>query len=130
ERSRNRPGPLTRYRKTQEHNMATQIRPDEISSLLKQQLESLDLAADRYETGTVLQVGDGIARVHGLSEVMAGELVEVAGEAGKVAGLVLNLEADSVGIALLGEAASVREGDTVTRTKEIASVPVGDTILG
>jgi F-type H+-transporting ATPase subunit alpha len=110
--------------------MATQIKPDEISSLLKSQLESLDLAADRYETGTVLQVGDGIARVHGLSEVMAGELVEVHGAKGPISGLVLNLEEDSVGIALLGDASSAREGDKVTRTKQIASVPVGDGILG
>src|SRR5690606_41254810 len=109
--------------------MATQIRPDEISSLLKQQLESLDLAADRYETGTVLQVGDGIARVHGLSDAMAGELVEVAGAAGKVAGLVLNLDADSVGVGLRGDAARGRGGATVTRPKDMASVRVGDPIL-
>jgi F-type H+-transporting ATPase subunit alpha len=110
--------------------MATQIKSDEISSILKQQLENLDLAADSYETGTVLQVGDGIARVFGLSDAMAGELVEVHGSHGKATGLVLNLESDNVGIALLGNAESVREGDRVTRTKQIASVPVGETILG
>jgi F-type H+-transporting ATPase subunit alpha len=110
--------------------MATQIKSDEISSLLKKQLESLDLALDTYETGTVLQVGDGIARVFGLSQAMAGELVEVQTRKGAVAGLVLNLEEDNVGIAILGSDAAVREGDTVTRTKTIASVPVGDTILG
>src|SRR5215217_6063688 len=110
--------------------MATQIKSDEISSILKQQLENLDLAADSYETGTVLQVGDGIARVFGLSDAMAGELVEVHGSNGIATGLVLNLEADNVGIALLGNAASIREGDRVTRTKKIASVPVGETILG
>ena len=110
--------------------MATQIKSDEISSILKQQLENLDLAADSYESGTVLQVGDGIARVFGLTHAMAGELVDVHGSTGKVSGLVLNLEADNVGIALLGSANSVREGDRVTRTKTIASVPVGETILG
>ncbi|MCD6025026.1 MAG: atpA-3 [Fibrobacteria bacterium] len=110
--------------------MATQIKSDEISSILKQQLENLDLTAESYESGTVLQVGDGIARVFGLTHAMAGELVDVHGANGKVSGLVLNLEADNVGIALLGSANSVREGDRVTRTKTIASVPVGETILG
>src|SRR5690606_15498882 len=106
-----------RRKKRNQRIMATQIKPDEISSLLKSQLESLDLAADRYETGTVLQVGDGIARVHGLTEAMAGELVEVHTAQGPVSGLVLNLEEDSVGIALLGDASAAREGDKVTRTK-------------
>ena len=110
--------------------MATQIKSDEISSILKKQLESLDLASDTYETGTVLQVGDGIARVFGLSQAMAGELVEVQTKSGAVSGLVLNLEADNVGVAILGSDAEVKEGDTVTRTKTIASVPVGETILG
>ncbi len=110
--------------------MATQIKSDEISSILKRQLESLDLASDTYETGTVLQVGDGIARVFGLSQVMAGELVQVQTKDGAVSGLVLNLEGDNVGVALLGSDGSVKEGDTVTRTKTIASVPVGETILG
>jgi F-type H+/Na+-transporting ATPase subunit alpha len=110
--------------------MTTQIKPDEISTLLKRQLEGLDLAASGQETGIVLQVGDGIARVFGLDQVMAGELVEVHGAEGPVSGLVLNLEEDNVGIALLGAAATVREGDKVTRTKQIASVPVGEGILG
>jgi F-type H+-transporting ATPase subunit alpha len=110
--------------------MATQIKPDEISSILKKQLEGLDLQSDTYETGTVLQVGDGIARVFGLSQAMAGELVELHGASGKVSGMVLNLEADSVGIAILGSSSIVGEGDRVTRTKTIASVPVGKSILG
>ncbi len=110
--------------------MSTQIKSDEISTILKKQLESLDLASDTYETGTVLQVGDGIARVFGLSKAMAGELVEVQTLEGKVSGLVLNLEADNAGIAILGSDSAVKEGDTVTRTNTIASVPVGDTILG
>ncbi len=110
--------------------MSNQIKSDEISAILKQQLENLDLASDIYETGTVLQVGDGIARVFGLSQVMAGELVEVQTAKGKVSGLVLNLEADNVGIAILGSASMVSEGDRVIRTKTIASVPVGESILG
>ena len=111
--------------------MATQIiKSDEISSILRKQLESLDLASDTYETGTVLQVGDGIARVFGLSKVMAGELVEVQTAEGRITGLVLNLEEDIVGISILGSDAAVKEGDTVTRTQTIASVPVGETILG
>ena len=89
--------------------MATQIKSDEISSILKKQLESLDLASDTYETGTVLQVGDGIARVFGLSQAMAGELVEVQTKSGAVSGLVLNLEADNVGVAILGSDAEVKE---------------------
>ena len=110
--------------------MSTQIKSDEISTILKKQLESLDLASDTYETGTVLQVGDGIARVFGLSKAMAGELVEVQTLEGKVSGLVLNLESDNAGIAILGSDSAVKEGDIVTRTNTIASVPVGDTILG
>ncbi len=110
--------------------MATDIRSDEISSILKKQLESIDTTAETYSVGTVLQVGDGIARVFGLSDVMAGELVEVEGSQKTISALVLNLEADSVGIALLGDINAVKEGDTVRRTKKIASVPVGDTILG
>ncbi len=110
--------------------MTTQIKPDEISAILKKQLEGFGLAGETQETGTVLQVGDGIARVFGLSQVMAGELVEVQAASGKVSALVLNLEADDVGIALLGSASAVKEGDTVVRTKTIASVPVGETVLG
>jgi len=110
--------------------MAAEVRSDEITSILRKQLEGINTSADTYETGTVLQVGDGIARVFGLSDAMAGELVEVHGSNGIATGLVLNLEADNVGIALLGNAASIREGDRVTRTKQIASVPVGETILG
>ena len=109
--------------------MTTDIRPDEISSILKKQLEEFETQSDTYEVGTVLQVGDGIARVHGLSNAMAGEMVEVDGVE-TVSALVLNLEADNVGIAILGEGHLVREGDTVRLTKKIASVPVGETILG
>ncbi|MGL1935581.1 MAG: F0F1 ATP synthase subunit alpha [Fibrobacterales bacterium] len=102
--------------------MDTQIRPDEISSILLKELESFKTEAETYEVGTVLSVGDGIARVHGLSEVMSGELVEFKNG---VQGLVLNLESDNVGVAVLGEADAIKEGDTVLRTNKVASVKVG-----
>jgi F-type H+-transporting ATPase subunit alpha len=104
-----------------------QLSADEISQIIKQQISSFDRAALVTETGTVLTSGDGIARVHGLSGVMAGELVEFAGN---VFGLVLNLEQDNVGVAVLGDATSVKEGDTVKRTGRIADVPVGEAVIG
>ena len=109
--------------------MPTQIKSDEISAILKKQLENLDLASDTYETGTVLQVGDGIARVFGLSKAMAGELVEIQTREGRVSGLVLNLESDNAGIAILGSDAAVKEGDTVTRTStiEMTSATIAET---
>ncbi len=110
--------------------MATDVRPDEISSILKRQLQSIDVETQSYTMGTVLQSGDGIARIFGLSDVMAGELVEIDTAQGPLSALVLNLEEDNVGVAILGNSSLVREGDTVRRTERIASVPVGDTILG
>src|SRR6185369_1437014 len=110
--------------------MAAEVRSDEITAILRKQLDSLNTNADTYETGTVLQVGDGIARIFGLSQAMAGEMVEIQTVKGLVTALVLNLENDNVGVAILGEAAAVAEGDTARRTKTIASVPVGPTILG
>ena len=104
-----------------------QLKADEISSIIKQQIQNFDSAAQVSETGTVLTSGDGIARVYGLEGVMAGELVEFAGG---LFGLVLNLEQDNVGVAILGESTGVKEGDTVKRTGRIADVPVGDAILG
>src|SRR5512136_3497894 len=98
-----------------------QLRADEISQIIKQQIKNFDRAALVMETGTVLTSGDGIARVYGLEGVMAGELVEFSND---LHGLVLNLEQDNVGIALLGEATGVREGDVVKRTGRIADVPV------
>lgn len=109
--------------------MSTQLRTDEISSILLKELESTRLAIETFEMGIVLQVGDGICRVFGLSKAMAGELVRFKEHEGLM-GLVLNLEADNVGIAILGEATKVREGDTVMRTGQIASVPVGKATLG
>jgi F-type H+/Na+-transporting ATPase subunit alpha len=107
--------------------MPTDIKADEVSSILKQQLSDFDLKSETYETGTVLSVGDGIARVHGLSKAMAGELVEF--ENGMTA-LVLNLESDNVGVAIFGDGTGIKQGDTVRRTERIASVPVGDALLG
>jgi F-type H+-transporting ATPase subunit alpha len=104
-----------------------QISLDEISQIIKQQIGSFDRAAQVTETGTVLTSGDGIARVHGLRGVMAGELVEFPGS---IFGLVLNLEQDNVGVAVLGDAMSIGEGATVKRTGRIADVPVGDAVIG
>ena len=104
-----------------------EVRPDEISAILRKQLSGFESEADIYDVGTVLQVGDGIARVYGLSKVMASELVEFPNN---VFGMVLNLEEDSVGCVLFGESTLVKEGDTVKRTKRVASMPVGEEMLG
>src|SRR5512147_1721232 len=104
-----------------------QLRADEISAIIKQQIQNFDRAALVSETGTVLATGDGIARVYGLAGAMAGELVEFPGN---LFGLVLNLEQDNVGVALFGEASAVREGDLVKRTGRIMDVPVGEAVVG
>ena len=104
------------------------IRPAEISEILKQQIANFDTEANVAETGQVLSVGDGIARVFGLQNVMAGELVEFPGAGLK--GMALNLEADNVGIVIFGDDRQIREGDTVSRTKSIVDVPVGRALLG
>ena len=103
------------------------IKAEEISQIIRSQVEKYDQKVTVQETGTVLTAGDGIARVYGLSGAMAGELVDFPHD---VRGLVLNLEEDNVGIALLGEYETIREGDVVKRTGTIASVPVGDAMLG
>ena len=103
------------------------LRPEEISSVLSQELKQYSQELDVESVGTILQVGDGIARIYGLTEVMAGELVEFPGG---IKGMVLNLEEDSIGVAIFGEDRHIKEGDTVKRTGEIASVPVGDALLG
>ena len=103
------------------------IKPDEISAILKQQLTGVSTAAELEEVGTVLQVGDGIARIYGLTGVQAGELV--AFENG-VRAIALNLEEDNVGVVLLGASEGIKEGSTVKRTKTIASVDVGDGFVG
>jgi F-type H+-transporting ATPase subunit alpha len=104
-----------------------EVRPDEVSAILRKQLAGFDSEVDIYDVGTVLQVGDGIARVYGLSKVMASELIEFPNE---VFGMVLNLEEDSVGCVLFGDYQSIKEGDTVKRTKRIASFPVSNAMLG
>ena len=104
-----------------------QFRAEEISTIIKQQIDNFERRTEVAESGTVLSVGDGIARIYGLSGVMAGEMVEFASGA---KGLTLNLEADSVGVAIMGPDAVVREGDAVKRTQDIAQVPVGDALLG
>lgn len=112
----------------------SQVRPDEVSAILRKQLSGFDNESDVYDVGTVLEVGDGIARVYGLSNVEAGELVilpDSKDEEGKPAtGMVLNLEEDNVGIVLFNGANSVEEGDVVKRTKDIASINIGDGVLG
>jgi F-type H+/Na+-transporting ATPase subunit alpha len=104
------------------------IRPAEISEILKQQIAGFDSEANVSEVGTVLTVGDGIARVYGLQNVMAGELVEFPGAGLK--GMALNLETDNVGIVIFGDDKNIREGDTVQRTGAIVDVPVGKGLLG
>jgi F-type H+-transporting ATPase subunit alpha len=104
-----------------------QIRADEISRILREQIKDFGKQVSVSETGTVLSVGDGIARVYGLDNVLSGELVEFPGG---VKGLVLNLEEDNVGVAIMGDFSHIREGDTVKRTQQIASVPVGKALLG
>src|SRR3954464_11475056 len=107
------------------------IRAAEISDIIRQQIENYDKKVSVTETGTVLTAGDGIARVYGLSGAMAGELLEFEGAGGdKISGMVLNLEEDNVGVALLGKYEAVREGDVVKRTGRIVEVPVGEELLG
>ena len=105
-----------------------EIRPAEISDILKKQIASFDTEANVAETGQVLSVGDGIARVFGLQNVMAGELVEFP-SAG-LTGMALNLESDNVGVVVFGDDRGIREGDTVSRTGRIVDVPVGKGLLG
>ncbi|KYG03296.1 ATP synthase subunit alpha [Sorangium cellulosum] len=108
-----------------------QLRAEEISQIIKKQIQNIDKAAQVTETGTVLTVGDGIARVHGLSRAMAGELVEFTGSEGaSLMGLVLNLEQDNVGAAIFGDTSVIKEGDAVKRTGRIMEVPVGEATLG
>jgi F-type H+-transporting ATPase subunit alpha len=107
--------------------MAVDLKAEEITEIIRQQLSGIDRGIDVSEVGTVMSVGDGIARVYGLDRVMAGELVSFPHN---VAGLALNLEEDNVGVVLLGESASIREGDECKRTGVIMSVPVGPAVVG
>ncbi|GBG58076.1 ATP synthase subunit alpha [Sporomusaceae bacterium FL31] len=103
------------------------IRPEEITSIIKQQIENYQIDLNVDEVGTVIEVGDGIARIHGLEKAMAGELLEFPHD---VYGLVLNLETDNVGAVLLGGETEIKEGDTVRRTGRIMQVPVGEAMIG
>ena len=103
------------------------IRADEISKIIRQQIEGYDTTLEISEVGTVIQTGDGIAEIYGLERVMAGELLELPHE---VAGIALNLEEDKVGAVLFGAYENIKEGDEVRRTKRIMSVPVGEEIIG
>ncbi len=104
-----------------------EVKPAEISAILKQQLSGFEASASLDEVGTVLTVGDGIARIYGLSNVQYGELIEF--ENG-LEGMVLNLEEDNVGVVLLGHSSEIKEGAIVKRTKRIASIKVGEELVG
>ena len=107
--------------------MPVDLRPEEITAILKKQLSEFDQKVEVSEVGTVLNVGDGIAHVYGLSRAMGGELVEFATGP---RGMVLNLEEDNVGVAVFGEDSVIKEGDEVRRTGKMASVPVGESVTG
>ena len=108
--------------------MTMQIKPDEITSILKSRIEGLDAdQAELTEVGTVLSVGDGIARIHGLENCMSFEMLELPHD---VTGLALNLESDNVGAVLFGDWDKIVEGDTVKRTGQLLEIPVGDALLG
>jgi F-type H+-transporting ATPase subunit alpha len=104
-----------------------EVRPDEITAILRKQLAGYENEVDVYDVGTVLQVGDGVARVYGLTKCMASELVEFPND---VFGMVLNLEEDNIGCILFGDDTKIKEGDTVKRTNRVASMPVGEAMLG
>lgn len=104
-----------------------ELRPEEIGSIIKEQIKRYEKTLDMVDVGTVIQVGDGIARIHGLEGCMAGELIEFPGE---VYGMALNLEEDNVGCVLLGSDKEIKEGDTVKRTGRIVEVPVGNAMMG
>src|SRR3989338_7146819 len=106
--------------------MTKSLKIAEISAILKKQLSEFELKSDMYEVGRVISVGDGIARVYGLTNVMAGELLDLPGG---LKGMALNLETDNVGVAIFGEDKNIREGDEVKRTQKDASVPVGENLV-
>ena len=103
------------------------MRPEEITAIIKQQIESYQVDLNVDDVGTVIEVGDGIARIHGLEKAMAGELLEFPHD---VYGMVLNLEEDNVGAVLLGGDILIKEGDNVRRTGRIMQVPVGEAMVG
>src|SRR5256886_10862662 len=103
------------------------IKADEISKILREQIENYEQTVAVDEVGAVISVGDGIARVHGLEKVMSGEMLEFPHN---IFGIALNLEEEEVGAVLLGESTELKEGDTVKRTNTIMSVPVGEALIG
>ena len=103
------------------------LRPEEISSVIKEQIKNYTAKLETTDVGTVIQVADGIARIHGLENAMQGELLEFPGE---VYGMVMNLEEDNVGVVLLGDSSAVNEGDVVKTTGRVVEVPVGDALTG
>jgi len=103
------------------------IRAEEITKIIREQLGGFSAGIDVSEVGTILSLGDGIARIHGLERCMAGELLELPHG---VMGIALNLEEDSVGAVLMGDFAEIKEGDEVKRTRRIMSVPVGEDMVG
>ena len=105
----------------------SQIKPSEVSEILKKQIDGFKSAVELEEVGTVLQLGDGIARIYGLNTVQANELVEF--DSG-VMGIVMNLEEDNVGAVLLGSSELIKEGDSVKRTRKISSIGVSEKLLG
>ncbi|HPB57288.1 MAG TPA: F0F1 ATP synthase subunit alpha [Bacteroidales bacterium] len=107
-----------------------EIKPSEVTAILRQQLKNFDASTELQETGTVLVVGDGIARVYGLQNALSGELVTFEKPEGDITGIVLNLEEDNVGVVLLGDAKSLNEGDLCKRTGRVASIKIGEGLLG
>ena len=105
------------------------IKPDEISSIIKSKIENYESTTEISNTGTVIEIGDGIARIYGLRNVMASELV-VFDDGKDTLGITLNLDEDNVGVVILGEYTQIKEGMTVRTTGRIASVPVGDGLIG
>jgi F-type H+-transporting ATPase subunit alpha len=103
------------------------FRPEEVSSIIQKEIEGFQASLESESVGTILQIGDGIARIWGLQDAMAGELLEFPGG---IMGMVLNLEPDNVGAALFGPDTEIKEGDTVKRTGKVAQVPAGDALLG
>ena len=106
------------------------IKSDEITTVIRQEIEQYSGKLEISEVGQVVEVGDGIARVYGLSKAMAGELIEFQGSGGKVMGQVMNLELDTVGCVLYGDSTAIREGDTAKATGNLLEVPVGPELLG
>jgi F-type H+-transporting ATPase subunit alpha len=104
-----------------------QLRPEEITSIIKKQIAGYEAKAEVGEVGEVIQIGDGIARVYGLDSVMASELVQFPND---VYGMALNLEEDNIGVAIFGDYTKIKEGDLVRRTNRIVEVPVGEELLG